>query len=279
MRRIGLTSAIALVAALCVATSGLAAKGDSADLAIDKTARPDPVGVGTTLTYTIGVQDLGPDAASGVTVTDHLPAGVDFVSASSTAGACSRKSRTVTCAIGTLGVPAVDYSPTSVTVAVVPRKVGTIVNTASVRGNQKDSSTADNRATATTMVVGPPATCRGVAATIVGTAGPDTLVGTPGRDVIAAFSGNDRVVSRGGRDLICAGSGADYVGAGRAADRVFGGAGRDRLLGRGGADVLKGGPGADVLEGGPGADRLRGGPGRDRCRGGAGPDSLRSCER
>jgi uncharacterized repeat protein (TIGR01451 family) len=280
MRRFGvaLAGGLALALVLGLSAIGWAAKGGSADLAITKTDSPDPVGVGATLTYAIGVQDLGPDAASGVTVTDQLPKGVDFVSATSTAGSCARKGRKVTCALGSIGTPAIDYAPTSVTIDVVPRKAGTITNTASVKGSEKDPVGANNRATATTTVTAP-ATCRGVPATIIGTAGDDHLVGTPGRDVIVAFQGDDTIASLGGRDLICAGAGADRVGAGSAADRVFGGAGRDRLLGRGGPDVLKGGPGRDVLKGGRGADRLRGGPGRDRCRGGAGADSLRSCER
>lgn len=278
MRRFAIAITVGIALVLGIAASGLAAKGGSADLAITKTDSPDPVGVGTTLTYTIGVQNLGPDAASGVTVTDQLPSTVDFVSATSTAGTCARKGRKVTCAIGSLGAPAVNYAPTSVTIDVVPRKAGTVTNTASVKGSEKDPVAANNKATATTTVTAP-AACRGVPATITGTAGNDRLVGTPGRDVIVAFQGNDTIASLGGRDLICAGAGADRVNAGKAADHVFGGAGRDRLLGRGGPDVLRGGPGRDVLKGGRGADRLRGGSGRDRCRGGAGADSLRSCER
>lgn len=37
----------------------------------------------------------------------------------------------------------------------------------------------------------PGATCRGLAATILGTEGPDTSTGTPGRDVVAALGGDD----------------------------------------------------------------------------------------
>ncbi|HEU4944732.1 MAG TPA: hypothetical protein VFT10_06180, partial [Solirubrobacterales bacterium] len=259
---------------------GAAAKPGSTDLAISKADSPDPVAAGSTLTYTIRVQNFGPDVATGVTVTDQLPKGVDFVSATTTAGQCVRKARKVTCDLGQIGVPAIDYSvPPTVTLAVIPRQTGVITNTASVKGEQKDPVSANNKATATTLVTGPAPTCRGVAVTIPGTAADDAIVGTAGRDVIATFRGNDTIVSLSGRDLVCAGSGADYVGAGSAADRVFGGAGADRLLGRGGPDVLKGGQGPDALKGNRGADRLRGGPGFDRCRGGAGVDSIRGCER
>jgi uncharacterized repeat protein (TIGR01451 family) len=270
-----------LAVAMCVAAAGVAAPSSgSADLKVTKTDGPDPVALGSALTYTIQVQNLGPDAATGVVVTDSLPREVDFVSATATQGKCTAKGKKVTCELGAMPAPTIDYGgPPSVTITVIPRKVGTISNTASVDGVEKDPVGKNNKATATTTVVGPAATCRGVAATVVGTGGNDALAGTPARDVIAAFGGNDSIASLGGRDLVCAGGGSDRVGAGSAADRVFGGGGGDRLLGRGGPDVLRGGAGGDLLKGNRGADRLRGGSGTDRCSGGAGADSIRGCER
>jgi uncharacterized repeat protein (TIGR01451 family) len=264
---------------LAFAGATAAAPSGSSDLRITKADSPDPVNVGSILTYTIQVQNLGPDAATGVIVTDQLPKDVDFVSAAATPGQCARKGRKVTCDLGGLNAPTIDYgSPPTVTISVIPRKVGTITNTVSVKGAQKDPVKSNSKATATTRVIGPPATCRGVPATMIGTAGDDTITGTGGRDVIAAFRGNDTIASLAGRDLICAGSDDDYVGAGRAADRVFGGAGGDRLLGRGGPDLLRGNAGDDVLKGNRGADRLRGGSGFDRCRGGGGANLIRGCE-
>jgi uncharacterized repeat protein (TIGR01451 family) len=265
--------------ALALAGVGAAAPSGSTDLRITKTDSPDPVNVGSILTYTIQVQNLGPDVATGVTVTDQLPKGVDFVSATPTSGQCAHTGKKVTCDLGGLSAPTIDYgSPPTVTISVIPRQVGTISNTASVKGGQKDPVASNNRATATTRVIGPAATCRGAPATMIGTAGDDLITGTSGRDVIATFGGNDTIASLAGRDLVCAGSGNDYIGAGSAADRVFGGPGKDRLLGRGGPDVLKGDAGNDALKGNRGADRLRGGSGFDRCRGGAGADSIRGCE-
>ncbi len=270
----------AFALALAFAGVGAAAPSGSTDLKITKTDSPDPVNVGSTLAYTIQVQNLGPDAATGVTVTDQLPKGVDFVSATSTSGQCAHKEKKVTCDLGGLPAPTINYgAPPTVTITVIPRQVGTISNTASVKGDQKDPVASNNKATATTRVIGPGASCRGVPATMTGTAGNDTIIGTGGRDVVAAFGGNDTIASLAGRDLVCAGSGNDYIGAGSAADRVFGGAGKDRLLGRGGPDVLKGNSGDDALKGNRGADRLRGGSGFDRCDGGAGVDSIRGCER
>lgn len=269
-----------LAAVFAYANVGSAAQPGSSNLKITKSDSPDPVRVGEQLTYTIAVENLGPDPATGVTVTDNLPKGVDLVSASGPSGACAAKGGKLTCTIGALAPLGINYggSPASVTIVVVPRDSGTIRNTATVKGDQKDHVAANNKATATTLVLGAP-TCRGVRATIIGTPGNDTLLGTSRPDVIVALGGNDRIVSRAGRDLICAGAGRDYVDAGTAADRVFGGPGRDRLLGRGGPDLLKGSSGNDILKGGRGSDRLRGGRGFDRCFGGPGADSIRSCER
>lgn len=271
--------AVLPVAALAWAGVGTAAPTGSADLTVIKTDSPDPVTVGTPLTYTILVQNLGPSSATGVVLTDPLPKNVDFVSVAASSGQCARKGRKVTCELGEIGVPAVDYGPPpTVTLTVIPRKVGTITNKASVKADQKDPVGSNGKATATTSVVGPPLTCRGVAATAVGTGRGDTIVGTNGPDVIASLGGKDTIVSLAGRDLVCAGEGNDYVGVGSAADCVFGGAGEDRLLGRGGGDLLKGGGGNDTLKGNRGPDLLRGGFGSDRCSGGSGADSFRGCE-
>lgn len=272
-----------LLAAVSTAALGVAAVGSaapapgSADLRITKADSPDPVRVGTALTYTVRVENLGPDGASGVVVTDTLPKDVDLVAAIPTVGQCSRHARKVTCDIGS--VPAgVNYGLVpGVTLTVIPRKAGSITNAASVKGDQKDPAGKNNKASATTRVLGA-ASCRGVTATIAGTVGDDFLVGTGGVDVIVGFGGSDRIVALAGRDLVCAGAGNDDIAAGSAADRVLAGSGGDRLLGRGGPDALRGAAGNDLLKGGPGADRLRGGRGFDTCRAGPGADSIRGCE-
>jgi uncharacterized repeat protein (TIGR01451 family) len=265
---------------LMAASPAVTAPGDTANLRITKSDSPDPVTVGQTLTYTINVSDLGPQAATGTTVTDRLPQNADFVSAQSTNGTCKRTGRTVTCQVGNL---AGSGSEATITIRVKPRRVGTITNTAEVESVENDPVAANNTATATTTVraaAEPPAApkCAGVTATIRGTAGHDVLKGTAGRDVILAFAGNDRIYAYGGRDLICANRGADVIGAGARADRVIAGPGNDRVRGRRGNDRIFGNAGRDILGGNRGNDVLRGGRGFDRCFGGFGADTVRSCE-
>jgi uncharacterized repeat protein (TIGR01451 family) len=292
----GLLAALIALATLAGSSSGAPAPRGLADVSVTKSDSPDPVFTGAVLNYSIQVGNAGPDAATHVVVTDKLPRGVSFVSATASQGSCvtTKSKRQVTCSLGTIGVqvgPAYVpgggpvYAPGGATIAIqvlAPSKPGTITNTATVLSDLKDPNPRNNTDSATTRVVkaAPPgrgAKCGGRKATLVGTPGPDLLKGTPRRDVIVASRGNDRIFTDGGRDVICAGAGRDTVKAGGRSDKVFGGRGADRLLGMGGGDTLRGGAGPDLLKGGRGSDRLVGGRGNDRCFGGPGRDLFRSC--
>ena len=140
------------------------------------------------------------------------------------------------------------------------------------------------------IVNGPPPTCVGVPATLVGTSGNDVLNGTAGNDVIVAGAGADTVNGNGGNDTICGdadndtidgGDGDDYVLGGSGADRILGGTGNDTLLGNpgfgsndDGGDTIQGNDGNDYLDGWFGDDQLAGGPGNDTIGGYAGTDTA-----
>ena len=51
---------------------------EESNLFILKSDTPDPVVVGDQLTYLLFIANLGPDDATGVVITDTLPAGVNF---------------------------------------------------------------------------------------------------------------------------------------------------------------------------------------------------------
>ena len=118
------------------------------DLAVTKSDSPDPVLVGETLTYSIGVSNAGPDEATGVTVTDALSAGTAFQSASSSQGSCIQAAGTVTCTIGSLA----SGSSATIDIKVTPQNAETIINTANVTGDQGDPNTANNSAAELTVV-------------------------------------------------------------------------------------------------------------------------------
>src|SRR5436190_17239914 len=177
-----------LVVMLVLVSGGASAAPGDADLSITKTDSPDPVVAGSNLTYTIKVQNpaasLGP--ATNVVVTDNLPSGVDFVSA--TGGTCQKSGGTVTCNLGQVNAG----STATVTIVVKTKKEGTLSNTASV-SSPEDIVLSNNSATATTTVISKPAKAKGkkkkgrpscAAPTIAGTAGDDVITGTSRGDVI-----------------------------------------------------------------------------------------------
>jgi uncharacterized repeat protein (TIGR01451 family) len=119
-----------------------------ADLALSKSDSPDPVQAGQLLTYTLTVQNTGPQAATGVQLTDNLPAGVTFESATPSQGSCAEASGTVTCALGTLA----DQATANVELKVRPHNAGTITNEASVDSDAHDPATTNNSASTETTV-------------------------------------------------------------------------------------------------------------------------------
>jgi uncharacterized repeat protein (TIGR01451 family) len=233
------------------------------DLAITKSDAPDPVALGSDLTYTLTVTNNGPDASTGSTVTDPLPAGVVFVSATPSQGSCSETGGTVTCELGPLASGA--SATVEIVVTVDPAATCPLTDTATVSGIEADPDTTNSSATTETTCVPPPPQCAGEVATIVGTTGDDAIIGTPGPDVIQLLDGNDSVLGLGGNDLICGGDGDD---------EIFGGSGRDRLIGDNDDDALFGGRDRDELDGSNGADELDGGRGDDTLAGGSGRDEL-----
>ncbi|TVS19551.1 MAG: DUF11 domain-containing protein, partial [Planctomycetaceae bacterium] len=120
------------------------------DLAITKADDPSTVLAGQNLTYTLVVSNLGPSDATGVKVVDQLPPGVQFVSAVPTQGVASHVDGTVTVNLGDM---AANQSETvTMVVTVAPTAMGTLVNTATVSGNEQESDTSNNSASVTTTI-------------------------------------------------------------------------------------------------------------------------------
>jgi uncharacterized repeat protein (TIGR01451 family)/CSLREA domain-containing protein len=81
------------------------------------------------LTYTILVTNSGPSSANSVTVTDNLPAGLTFVSATGSGWSCSNSGQTVTCTVSSLSMGA---APAIQIVASAPVTPGLVLTNTAV---------------------------------------------------------------------------------------------------------------------------------------------------
>jgi uncharacterized repeat protein (TIGR01451 family) len=121
------------------------------DLSVRKVDAPDPAKLNGQIGYTMLVTNAGPSTATGVTLADPLPAGTSFVSVSTTQGTCSFAGGLVQCSLGT--IPA--GGSVSVTLVVKATRAGVLTNEVTVVGQEPESNTANNRATAPTLVLTP----------------------------------------------------------------------------------------------------------------------------
>ena len=122
------------------------------DLSITKIDSPDPVLAGDNLTYNLTVTNSGPRDAVGVIVTDTLPAGVTFVSATPSQGGCTEAAGVVTCDLDTLADGASATIAIDVTVNSSTSCGSTLTNTAEVLSSEPDPNIGNNAASADTTV-------------------------------------------------------------------------------------------------------------------------------
>lgn len=122
----------------------------AADLSMTKTSTPaGNVNPGQSYSYTLSVANSGGTATS-VSVTDTLPAGVGFVSASGTGWTCNAVSGTVTCTLPSLANGSANPITINVTAPLTP---GPITNTATVSSATTDSNPANNSGSANNTVL------------------------------------------------------------------------------------------------------------------------------
>ncbi|HME02825.1 MAG TPA: PASTA domain-containing protein [Solirubrobacteraceae bacterium] len=121
-----------------------------ADLGISLSASSALVTTGGEIAYAGEVTNAGPSEATGVTVTDTLPANVTLVSATASQGSCSGTT-TVTCSLGALAPAAA----AKVAIKVTAKAAGTAANTVAVAAEQEDPNAANNSASVSTTVLAP----------------------------------------------------------------------------------------------------------------------------
>jgi uncharacterized repeat protein (TIGR01451 family) len=129
----------------CEAIASATKDWTASDLRISKSGPANAL-VGGLISYTLTVTNDGPSSATNVVVSDPVPAGTSFVSATPSQGSCDS---TVSCNLGAVATG----NNATVTIVVRANAAGTVTNTASVSG-PPDPDTSNNSATATTNVFG-----------------------------------------------------------------------------------------------------------------------------
>lgn len=133
------------------ATVNVIVAAPSADLSITNSANPVPVQAGNNIAYTQTVNNAGPVTATGVTVTETLPANTTAFSLTGPAGwTCNVGALTCTNPSLVSGTPATITFTVTVNAGTV---AGTAINdTASVSSAISDPNSANNTATASDVV-------------------------------------------------------------------------------------------------------------------------------
>jgi uncharacterized repeat protein (TIGR01451 family) len=125
-----------------------------ADLSATQTVSPDPVTTGSDLTYQLTVINNGVARATDVTVTDIIPAGTSFQSATAPAGWSSSTPNVGDTGTVTFTKSSLAASEPAVFTLVVKAECGlpngaTISNTVTVSGTRPDTNTDNNSSTVT----------------------------------------------------------------------------------------------------------------------------------
>jgi uncharacterized repeat protein (TIGR01451 family) len=129
----------------------LVANANSADVAIVKTAVPNPVSQGEIITYSLAITNNGPASATNVTVMDTLPTQVTYLSVTTTAGTCSEAGGAVMCLLGTMA----NGGTATVTIVTTAGTPGIVSNTATVKADQTDPNPANNSSTQMETITAP----------------------------------------------------------------------------------------------------------------------------
>ncbi|MFN7140147.1 MAG: Calx-beta domain-containing protein, partial [Limisphaerales bacterium] len=118
------------------------------DISISVNAAPNPVPIHANLTYTLAVTNTGPTLATGVMVTNWLPANFNITSVFPSQGTVTNMGTHLVFNLGTIagGAHAI------MTLNGIPTSTGVITNTASVYRAESDPDPGNNTASAVTTV-------------------------------------------------------------------------------------------------------------------------------
>jgi uncharacterized repeat protein (TIGR01451 family) len=125
--------------------------GPAADLVIRVTDTPDPVVIGTSLTYRIVVTNQGPSVSTAASLNFTLPLSAVVTSNVTSQGTLTVSNNVVLGKLGTIQ----SRGSVTIVIAVTPTVQGPLAATASIAGAQPDPNLSNNAVTATTQVSRP----------------------------------------------------------------------------------------------------------------------------
>ncbi len=123
----------------------------NADLAVTAVSTPDPAVLGGSFIYRINVTNRGPDIATNVVVTDVLPAGLQFNSATASSGGFVVSNQTVTFNVGNL----FRFAGALLTLDVSPQVAGRYTNAITASSDLADLAPGNNTAVVVSTVTDP----------------------------------------------------------------------------------------------------------------------------
>ncbi len=115
------------------------------DLVLSQSMSTNPVTVLDVVTNVVTVRNEGPWTATGVTFTNRIPTGAMFVSATSSAGACTYADGLVSCSLGSLANSAL----ATLTVVFSPAVAGPLTSVVGVYATEVDQNPTNNTAVGT----------------------------------------------------------------------------------------------------------------------------------
>jgi len=128
----------------------------TAELSVSIIAVPASPTLGSNVTLTITVTNYGPNTATNVVITDLLPAGLTYVSATVSQGSFGRTNNAIVASLGNVA----NGAKASLTIQATATVLGPHLNTANAFSDVTDTGSADNYATVVITVldpgVGPP---------------------------------------------------------------------------------------------------------------------------
>ena len=121
---------------------------NSADVSVSMAATPTTVRRLGFLTYTIVVQNTGPQTATGINLTGFSTASLEISNISAPPGACTQSPTEITCNLGALA----NGGSATVMITAIPHFAGTLDRTVTVTSTPSDPNLANNSANVSVVV-------------------------------------------------------------------------------------------------------------------------------